>query len=117
MVILKEELEKKYEQDPSVNYAYNEELDEKTKNLTIKVEFSVVCGSSPYIGEDFSILERIQSYVKLCGDTIDESMCHWGDHYHFIEPEKVTIVDINTNENQDITKEVLIDSFLKNMNY
>ena len=117
MVITKEELERKYEQDPNVGYAYSKELDEKTKNLAITVEFNVVCNSSPYVGEDFSVLERIQSYVKACGDTMDESMRHWGDHEHCINPMKVIITNVDTDEEQDITKEVLTDDLLNKMNY
>lgn len=48
---------------------------------------------------------------------MDDSMRHWGDHDHLIEPVKVIITNINTNEKQDISKEILTDKFFKKLNY
>ena len=38
---------------------------------------------------------------------MDESMRHWGDHEHCIDPVKVIISDIETEEEQNITTEIL----------
>ena len=48
-------------------------------------------------GEGKSIKERILSYVDECADAMDDSMRHWGDHSHDIEPMKVELYDEDEN--------------------
>lgn len=101
MILSKEELEKEYPNSP--------DLDKKTKNLAVRIRFEVTCDSSPYIGYENSIAKRIREYIKECYNAMDESMRRWGDHEHCIEPVKVIISDIETEEEQDITTEILIN--------
>lgn len=67
------------------------ELDKITEYMTVKVEFSVTCDSSPYIQNKKSIASRVAQYVNDCIETMDESMRGWGDHEHIIEPSSIKI--------------------------
>ena len=108
MVITKEQLNKVYEDDKKYdNFYHSEELDNATQNLTVRVEFEVTCDSSPYAGDGNSIAERIKGYVDQCIDAMDDSMRHWGDHTHCIDPVKVIVTNTDTDEEQDITNEIL----------
>ena len=107
MVITKEELNKFYEDDRKYYFYHNDELNNATKNLKVKVEFEVECESSPFVGDGNTIAERIKGYVDNCLDAMDEFMRHWGDHSHCIDPIKVTITNVDTEEEQDITDEIL----------
>lgn len=98
MILSKEELEREYPK---------EELDKKTKTIAVRVSFEVTCDSSPYIFKENSIAKRIREYISDCTDAIDNSMRSWGDHIHCIDPVKVVIFDDNTEEEQDITTEIL----------
>ena len=42
-----------------------------------------------------TLKERILDYIKQCTDAMDDSMRHWGDHYHDIKPVKIEIFDEN----------------------
>ena len=48
------------------------------------------------MGEGKSIKERILSYIDECSDAMDESMRHWGDHTHCIDP--ITVEIYNEDE-------------------
>ena len=106
-MISKEELNKEYPMTESGGYPHNDALDNITKHLAVRVEFEVTCDSSPYVSEGNSIAERIKSYIDQCSDAMDDSMRHWGDHDHCIEPVKVILTDSDTEEEQDITEEIL----------
>ena len=104
-ILSKEELEKEYPMSED-RFPHNPDLDEKTKNLAVRVSFEVTCDSSPYVGYANSIAKRIREYINECTEAMDESMRHWGDHEHCIEPVKVVISD-DTGKEQDITTEIL----------
>ena len=72
----------------------------------IRVTFEVICNSHTSMGEGDTLKERIQSYIDECTDAMDESMRHWGDHYHDIEPTKVELYDEDENL-IDVTNKVL----------
>ena len=75
-------------------------------NYPIRVTFEVICNSHTSMGEGDTLKERILSYIDECTDAMDESMRHWGDHYHDIEPTKVELY--NEDENLiNVTNEVL----------
>jgi len=76
------------------------ELDKITEYMTVKVGFSVTCDSSPYIQNEKSIASRVAQYVNDCIEAMDESMRHWGDHEHIIEPSSIKIYN-NTEEEED----------------
>lgn len=108
-MISEEELNREYPMSTEGGYPHNDELDKKTESLSVRVEFKVTCDSSPYVGYENSIAKRIRDYIKQCYDAMDDSMRHWGDHDHCINPVKVILTDIDTNEEQDITTEILGD--------
>lgn len=107
-MISKEELNREYPMSRE-RFPHSDELDKKTESLSVRVEFEVTCDSSPYVGYENSIAKRIRGYIKQCSDAMDDSMRHWGDHDHCINPVKVILTDIDTNEEQDITTEILGD--------
>ena len=67
------------------------------QDYSVRVTFEVICDSHTSMGEGKSIKERILSYVDECADAMDDSMRHWGDHSHDIEPMKVELYDENDN--------------------
>lgn len=77
-------------------------------DFPVKVTFNVICDSHTSMGEGDTLKERIQSYIDECTDAMDESMRHWGDHYHDIEPIKVEIFDEDENS-IDVTDNVFDD--------
>ena len=111
MIVTKEELEKIYPDDKTYeSFYHNEELDKKCEDIRVRVEFEVTCDSSPYVGDGNSIKQRLQNYVKQCYDAMDDSMRHWGDHEHCIDPIKVTLFredDEGNDLQQDVTDEIL----------
>ena len=76
------------------------------QDYSVRVTFDVVCNSHTSMGEGDTLKERIQSYIDECTDAMDDSMRHWGDHYHDIEATKVTLYDKDDNE-IDVTDDVL----------
>lgn len=106
MILSKEELEKEYPMSGN-RFPHNPDLDKRTKKLAVRISFEVTCDSSPYIGYENSIAKRIREYIKECSNAMDESMRHWGDHEHCIDPVRVIISDIETEEEQNITTEIL----------
>lgn len=81
-----------------------EEVEENCEDLWIRVKFDVNCDSSPYIQEKKSIAARVAEYVNSCYEAIDESMRHWGDHTHCIEPTsiKLYIAGESSEDNEGI---------------
>lgn len=67
------------------------EIDEECEDLWVRVKFDVWCDSSPYIQNARSIGARVARYVNDCFEAMDESMRHWGDHTHMIEPVSVKL--------------------------
>ena len=75
-------------------------------DFPVRVTFNVICNSHTSMGEGDTLKERIQSYVDECTDAIDDSMRHWGDHYHDIDPVKTEIYDEDENS-IDVTDNIL----------
>ena len=67
------------------------EVEENCEDLWIRVQFNVSCDSSPYIQNERSIAARVARYVNDCFEAMDESMRHWGDHEHCIEPTSIKL--------------------------
>ena len=86
------------------------ELDKITEYMTVKVRFSVTWDSSPYIQHEKSIASRVAQYVNDCIEAMDESMRHWGDHEHIIEPSSIKIYN-NTKEEEDEEGQEIISLF------
>jgi len=61
----------------------------------VQITFEVQCNSHTSMADGETLKERILDYIKQCTDAMDDSMRHWGDHYHDIEPVKVEIFDEN----------------------
>lgn len=68
-----------------------EEVKENCEDLWVRVKFNVACDSSPYIQNVRSIAACVARYVNECFEAMDESMRHWGDHTHCIEPVSVKL--------------------------
>lgn len=76
------------------------------QDYPVRVTFDVTCDSDTSMQEGESIKERILGYIDQCVDAMDDSMCHWGDHNHCIDPVKVELY--NEDENLiDVTDDVL----------
>jgi len=76
------------------------------QDYPVQITFEVQCNSDTSIMEGDTLKERILDYVNQCTDAIDESMRHWGDHEHDIEPVKIELY--NEDENLiDVTDDVL----------
>lgn len=67
------------------------EVEENCEDLWIRVKFNVSCDSSPYIQNGKSIAACVAKYVNDCFEAMDESMRHWGDHEHCIEPVSIKL--------------------------
>ena len=67
------------------------------KDYSVRITFEVICDSDTSMQEGESIKERILGYIDQCADAIDDSMRHWGDHSHDIEPMKVELCDDDGN--------------------
>ncbi len=77
---------------------------QKTEDYPVRVTFEVVCHSDTSMCDGITLKQRIGDYIKMCTDAMDDSMCHWGEHYHDIEPVKIALYDENDNY-IDITDE------------
>ena len=75
---------------------------QKTEDYPVRVTFEVVCHSHTSMCDGLTLKQRIEDYIKMCTDAMDDSMRHWGDHYHDIEPVKVALYD---EDEIDITDE------------
>ena len=67
------------------------------KDYSVRITFEVICDSDTSMQEGESIKERILGYIDQCADAMDDSMRHWGDHSHDIEPMKVELYDEDGN--------------------
>lgn len=63
------------------------------QDYPVRITFEVICDSDTSMQEGESIKERILGYIDQCADAMDDSMRHWGDHSHDIEPMKVELYD------------------------
>ncbi len=63
------------------------------QDYPVKITFEVICNSHTSMQEGESLKERILGYIDQCTDAMDDSMRHWGDHYHDIEPIKVELYE------------------------
>ena len=76
------------------------------QDYSVRITFEVICDSHTSMAEGKSIKERALSYVDECTDAMDDSMRHWGDHSHDIEPMKVELYDEDENL-IDVTDDIL----------
>lgn len=76
------------------------------QDYSVRVTFDVVCDSDTSMQEGESIKERILGYIDQCADAMDDSMRHWGDHSHCIDPVKAELYD-EDEKLVDVTDEVL----------
>lgn len=67
------------------------------QDYPVRITFEVICDSDISMQEGESIKERILGYIDQCADAMDDSMRHWGDHNHDIEPMKVELYDEDEN--------------------
>ena len=67
------------------------------QDYPVRITFEVICNSHTSMQEGESIKERILGYIDQCADAMDDSMRHWGDHSHDIEPMKVELCDDDGN--------------------
>ena len=89
----------------------NKELLNKIQNeqdYPVRITFEVICDSHTSMVEGDTLKERMQSYIDQCADAMDDSMRHWGDHSHDIEPMKVELYDEDGNL-IDVTDDVFND--------
>ena len=88
----------------------NKEILEKVQSeedYGVRVSFEVICQSDTSMSEGDTIKERILDYIDQCDDAMDDSMRHWGEHIHSIDPVKVEIYDNNEKNLIDVTDELL----------
>ena len=76
------------------------------QDYSVRITFEVICDSDTSMQEGDTLKERILDYVNQCTDAIDDSMRHWGDHTHCIDPVKVELYDEDENL-IDVTDDVL----------
>ena len=67
------------------------------QDYPVRITFEVICDSSTCMFEEETIKGRILDYIDQCTDAMDDSMRHWGDHSHDIEPMKVELYDEHNN--------------------
>lgn len=67
--------------------------EQNTEDYSVKITFEVQCNSHTSMMDGETLKERILDYINQCTDAMDDSMRHWGDHYHDIEPTKVELYD------------------------
>ena len=70
-------------------------IEQHDVDYPVRITFEVQCNSHTSMCDGETLKERILDYIKECTDAMDDSMRHWGDHYHDIEPVKVEIFDEN----------------------
>lgn len=76
------------------------------QDYPVRITFVVGCHSHTSMQEGESIKERILGYIDQCTDAMDDSMRHWGDHYHDIEPVKIELEGDEDNL-IDVTNDIL----------
>jgi len=67
------------------------------QDYPVRVTFDVTCDSHTSMMDGDTLKERILDYVNQCTDAMDDSMRHWGDHTHCIDPVKVELNDEDEN--------------------
>lgn len=70
-------------------------IEQQDIDYPVRITFEVQCNSHTSMMDGETLKERILDYIKQCTDAMDDSMRHWGDHYHDIEPIKIEIFDEN----------------------
>lgn len=80
--------------------------EQSEQDYPVQIYFNVVCQSHTSMNDGNTLKQRIEDYIKMCTDAMDDSMRHWGEHCHDIEATKVTLYDDNDNE-IDVTDEIL----------
>lgn len=70
-------------------------IKQKDIDYPAQITFKVQCNSHTSMADGETLKERILDYIDQCTDAMDDSMRHWGDHYHDIEPIKIEIFDEN----------------------
>ena len=78
------------------------------QDYPVRITFEVTCNSHTSMGDGETLKKRILDYINQRIDAMDDSMRHWGDHSHDIEPVKVELYDDNENL-IDVTDDVLKD--------
>ena len=78
----------------------------KLADYPVRITFEVQCNSHTSMIGGETLKERILHYMKECTDAMDNSMRHWGEHYHDIKPTKIEIFDEN-GESFDETYTIL----------
>jgi hypothetical protein len=78
-----------------------EEIEKKSEEYWVRVKFDVWCDSSPYVQYERSLAARVAKYVNDCFEAMDESMRHWGDHHHMIEPVSIKLLNSEESGNDD----------------
>lgn len=76
------------------------------QDYSVRVTFDVTCDSHTSMMNGETLKERILDYVNQCTNAMDDSMSHWGDHTHCIDPVKVKLYDEDENL-IDVTDDVL----------
>ena len=71
--------------------------EQNTEDYSVKITFEVQCNSYTSMADGGTLKERILDYIDQCTDAMDDSMRHWGDHSHDIEPMKVELYDEDEN--------------------
>ncbi len=89
------------------------------QDYSVRVIFEVTCNSHTSMMNGETLKERILDYIKQCTDTMNDSMCHWGDHTHCIDPVKVelnddseTLIDVT----DDVFEEINPDAIPETLN-
>jgi hypothetical protein len=75
------------------------------EDYPVQITFEVQCNSHTSMMDSDILKERILDYINQCTDVMDDSMRHWGDHYHNIKPVKVELFDEDENP-IDVTKKI-----------
>lgn len=79
---------------------------QNTKDFPVRITFEVTCNSHTSMMDGETLKERILDYIDQCTDAMDDSMRHWGDHYHSIEPVKIELYNDN-GEQINITEDII----------
>ena len=83
--------------------------EQSEQNYPVRITFEVVCHSHTSMCEGLTLKQRIEDYIDQCTDAMDDSMRHWGDHYHDIEPVKVELFELcdDNYDEIDVTDNIL----------
>ena len=82
------------------------DIEQHDIDYPVRITFEVQCNSHTSMMDGDTLKERILDYIDQCVDAMDDSMRHWGDHHHDIEPMKVELYDENGNL-IDVTDKIL----------